>query len=258
MSVLSVVLRIIGCVVFGLFLALAVISNGMAQFTEHDNLQHAFIGMISEQMPAPNATDFAQAKTDMMRECAGHESVNLAEMFEGAPNATVSCANVAEVASGQELVQLAAVAMFDAIYYKSYACEFVDCLTTLPEQEKPMVLVSAHANAFFKDAMMGAIALAIVGIVLIAIAMRKPFRIAKAVGIEMIFVGAVMYAVTAVVISGMLPAEAAGATVGPVVQGLIGAMASSFAIVLAAGIILAAVGFVGERLLRKEKAHRKR
>jgi hypothetical protein len=252
MSVLSAVLRIAGGIVFGLFLVLAVISNAMAQFTEHDNLQPVLVGVISEQLPAPNASEFAEAKTELMARCAGRESMNLAEVFEGAPDVTVGCADAVAATSGAELVQLAAAAMFDAIYYKRYACAFLDCVTTLPDEEKAMVLASAHANAFFKDATMGAVILALVGIALIAVAIRRPFGIAKAVGIAMTIVGIVTY-VGMNVAKGMLPAEVAGGAIGPIVQGLIGTMLSGFLFVLGAGIILAATGFAGERAFERRK-----
>lgn len=254
MSVLTAVLKIVGGILLTL-VVLAVMSSGLAQFTEYGNLKTALVQTVLPQLPNLTASEFSEIKSDALAHCSGVETINLADVRSGSPNATIRCADIAAVANGSELKQLAAVGIFDYIYYKNYSCAFIDCLSALPEQERPTVLVSAHANAFFKNAMMWAIAGAVLGLALLVLAIRKPFGIAKAVGIEMLFAGALAYVGLSAAKS-MVPAEAtqaAGGAVAPLINGLFATLANGFVIVLAVGVVLAIVGFAGSRGAPKKK-----
>lgn len=262
MSAIAALAKVIGGIIFILSLAGLIFASALAQFTEYDNLQPAITGIVLQGQTLPTEAEFSKMKADVAQHClqTGEEYFNSADVFPGSPNATLRCADVAATASPQEFYDLAAIGFFDAIYYKKYACDFISCMTQLPEDEAPFVLISAHANSFFKQVLIWTAAGIVVGLALVAVAIRRPFGIAKAVGIEMIISGAVAYAGMSV-IKGMVPVQAAQAATGVLAQllnGLLSTLSNSFVIVLAIGIVLAVVGFAGLRLGKAGKEKKKK
>jgi len=260
MSLVTTIAKIIGSIIFGLFLIALIFVSAMVQFTEYSNLQPAFSGLVSQGMQAPSDAEFAQMKTTFMQYCqqSGMTSVNPSQTG-GGPNVTIQCADINSAASGQEFIQLIAASLFNDIYYKNYTCDFVSCFLQLPQGEPPLVLLSAHANAFFKSPVMWAIAGIIAGLALIVFAIRKPFGIAKAVGIEMLVSGAVAY-VGINAIKGMVPAVLAGAAdaLNQLLNGLFATLQNNFIIVLAIGVVLTVIGFVGVRFVKTKKPAKKK
>jgi len=257
MSVLSALGKIIGGIILGLFLIGLIFASGMAQFTTYDNLQPTFVNLISTSMPI-NESQFTQTKAMLTQQCQqpGVTTIDLGTLGNGGVNMTLKCSDIASATSAAQLARLAATGLFDSIYYKNYTCEFFSCMSTLPEQEKMTVMSSAHANAFFNQAVMWCIGGMILGIVLLVVAIRKPFGIAKAVGIEMIASGAVAYVGISMIkgtISTGMPSEVIG-----VANSLFGILQNNFIIVLAIGVVLTVIGFVGVRFVKTKKPAKKK
>ena len=260
MSVLSALGKVFGGIIFTLFLVGLIYTSAAAQSTTHDNLQPAFTGLISASMPV-NESQFSQTKAVFMQYCqqTGAATIDLGALGGGGSNMTLKCSDIASATSAAQLVQLAAAGAFDSIYYKNYTCDFISCLSTLPDSEKPMMIFSAHANAFLNQIMAWMIAGIVVGLLLLIVSIRKPFGIAKAVGIEMIIAGALSYAGVAFT-KGAISANMPD-VVAPLVNNLFGMLQSNFVIVLAIGVVLAVAGFVGAHFTKaktKEKVKKKK
>jgi hypothetical protein len=256
MSVLSALGKIIGGIILGLFLIGLIFVSAMAQFTAYDNLQPTFVNLISTSMPI-NESQFPQTKAMFTQYCQqpGITAIDIGALGNGAANMTLKCSDIASATSAQQLAQSMATSMFDSIYYKNYTCEFISCMSTLPEQERMTIMSSAHANAFFNQAIMWCIGGIILGLVLLIVAIRKPFGIAKAVGIEMIASGAVAYVGTNA-IKGMMSAGMPSEVIS-IANTLFGILQSNFVIVLAIGAVLAVVGFVGTRFTKAKVKKKK-
>ena len=256
MSALSALGKILGGIILGLFLIGLIYASAMAQFTTHDNLQPAFTGLISMGMPV-NESDFAQTKATFTQYCQqpGITVIDLGALGGGGPNMTLACSDVATATSAAQLVQFIAIGAFNSLYYKNYSCDFISCLSTLPDSEKPTVIFSAHANAFLNQIVTWMIAGVVLGLALLVVSIRKPFGIVKAVGIEMIGAGVVAY-VGMSFVKGMIPANMPDA-LAPLLNSLFGALQNNFVIVLAIGVVLAVIGFVGARLAKKPAKKKK-
>lgn len=235
-------------------------SSAFAQFTEYDNLKGTFTGLVSQQLPSMNQSQFEQTKAALTLYCRqpGRTTVNFADAMPGSYgslNITMKCSDITTAASSQAFFDLVAIAMFDGIYYKNYTCSFVTCVTTLPNQDKIAVIASRHANSFFKQAVFICIGGMVVGLLLITVGIRRIFGIFKAVGIEMIIAGALSY-VSINAVKGMVPAGVSSIA-GPVVDSLVATISSNLIIVVIVGVILAVIGFVGARKFRKSEKNDK-
>jgi len=257
MSVVTALGKIVGSLIFGLFLIGLIFVSAIAQFTAYDNLQPTFVNLISTSMPI-NESQFPQMKAMLAQQCQqpGVTTINLGTLGNGGGNMTLTCSDIASATSAAQLARLAATGLFESIYYKNYTCEFISCMSTLPEQERMVVMSSAHANAFFNQAIMWCIGGIILGLVLLIAAIRKPFGISKAVGIEMLVSGAVAYVGINMIkgtISTGMPSEVIG-----VMNNLFGILQNNFVIVLVIGVVLAVVGFVGARFVKPKKPAKKK
>lgn len=255
MSLISAVLKAIGCIIFIVALMGFIGAGTMAQFTDHDSLRDVFIGMRVNPLPSMSDVQFAQYKAGILGYChqTGKDAVNLAEISPGSPNATMKCSDVSAIATPQEFVQYVTEGMFDVTYYKNYSCDFISCMSQLPDSEKLALVVSAHANAFFKQVALWAAVCMIIGLAITAIAIRKLFGILRAVGIEMAIAGAISYLLISFERSMIPPAMSLEITA--FINNIIDTLIAGYLYVLVIGIVLAVIGIVGGRFLkRKEKA----
>ena len=153
-------LRKIGKYLFGSLFTLSLIFlvsvHSFAQFTEYNNLKQSVIRIITPNIePKLNYGD-------VLRICEYQEKVEI--YVEEVGNISVACDKIKE--AGQEkFLSLFTDAIFDKIYWKEYACDFIRCLS-----EQPLVIVSRYANSFFKSleipSMLSTIILSIIYILL--------------------------------------------------------------------------------------------
>lgn len=254
MTLLSAACKVVGGLLFTLFLVALVMAAGLAQFTDYGNLQPAVSSTILQQIPNMSAHDVSAVKSEVAAHCQriGAETFNLADVRSGFPNATMRCSDVAAADAGG-LKRLVAVGIFDYAYHKEYPCDFLSCMSQLPEQEKAMAAISSQANAFFKALMLWSVVGIIAGLALIALGTRELFGVLRQLGIEAIVSGAVSYAAIAAA-KGIISAEAAAnPELASLLSSLFGALSSSLVAAVAAGAVLAAAGFVGGRPHKKKR-----
>jgi len=254
--------KIVGSIILGLFLIGLIFSSAFAQFTEYNNLQPVFVGLISMNIPI-NESEFPQMKAMLMQQCQqpGVTFIDSGALGGGAAtgggfNLTLKCSDIIAATSAAQLAELAATGLFDSIYYKNYTCDFISCLSTLQDQEKFAIMSSAHAHNFLNQVITWCIAGIAVGLLLIIVSIRKPFGIAKTVGIEMIVSGVIAYVGMSLmkgIISGV-PSEVAA-----IANGLFSTLQNNLMTVIAIGAFLFFVAFAGARLTKpKAKVKKKK
>lgn len=83
----------------------------------------------------------------------------------------VSCSVISQGADA--VLQEGVIQIFDKIYYKSYNCEFLECLG---QEEVPLVLVSQKANSFWSSKFKLALLIAVALIVLMFFLVSKKYN----------------------------------------------------------------------------------
>jgi len=232
---------------FTIFLSLLILVIALANFTSYENLRPVFLNLAKQQinMTSQQLNSTLAAFSQLCR-TSGNETIHVESL-------ALKCSDVYATTS-ENLPELIGSATFEKTYFKKYDCSFFQCIT-LPGQEKFVFLMSEQANVFFKNIIIYlAAAVVISGIVLIVAVETWPGRF-KAVGFSLIFVGAadvVIFLMKGVLFQG-LPQQAIQQA-SPAINQILDSISSMYLLILVAGVILTAIGFILGYLSKMKKS----
>lgn len=201
---------------FTLLLILCIFVISFSQLSEYETLKSASAKTIESKLQP------YISRENISTICQSQESVEF--YVEEIGNVSVSCE---DVKNREDFLKPFVDTIFDKIYFKSYACEFLECI-----KQEPLVILSAHANSFFKSLQLPvAIGAAAFGIFYLLLAGSMPERL-KGFGSAMTFCGLqfflFVYGITFLQL----------AEVREILDFLLARMMIYFSVVLAVGVIL--------------------
>jgi hypothetical protein len=172
MSIIRKIGKYLASSLFTIFLILSVFVFSFAQSSEYATLKSASAKAIESRLQHVSYENVSAI-------CQVQESVEIG--IEDIGNISVPCN---EVKNREDFLRLFADAIFDKIYFKRYTCKFLECI-----KQEPLVVLSAHANSFFKSLQLPvAIAAAIFGVIYLLLAENTTERL-KGLGSAMTFCG---------------------------------------------------------------------
>lgn len=226
--------KILGGILFTTFLSLLIMAVSLSSVTEYSSLKPVFSVLITSQIPGEQAS---QLYTLILLSCEKTQTVDIPLGIE---SISLQCKDIKSAGQGGFL-DLVATKLFDKIYYKSYSCNFLDCI-----KQSPLVIISQHANIFMKNVIYMLLALAILSAMVLAISSRG-WGIAKSFGTSLIFVGMSYFVI--IFSKSLIPSQIMQVG-GEFINSILDTIAFNFLVVLIAGIAITAIWFV---LGRKKK-----
>jgi hypothetical protein len=246
MSILRGIGKFFGGFLFSTLLAIAILTLSLAQLTEYNNLKSIAI-KVSEQQIAQQIgpTQLTAIHAQILELCKGVEKI---EMPFDNENITIKCSDIVN-SKPEDLGKIIVTSKFDEIYYKKYDCGFLECLQR-EDIEGKMVIFSATANSFFKETLNYLLIGIAISAIILAIS-TKGWGRPKSFGICCISAGIPFFVIN--IIKGMLPIPKEATEIAtPVVEQIFNSISFKFLIVFIVGIVLFAIGFIGEFLTKKK------
>jgi len=238
MSILRTLGKVFGGLIFTVSLGTLILVIALAKFPEYRKQS--------------NPSDLQLQLETLNAQCADKEEVEI-KLGEPIGAVNLKCSEIA-TATSESLPDMVAKAIFDKIYYKEYSCSFLQCLQTLPGDEKFTVITTGHANKFFASIILPLEIASVVGVAIVAVSIRVWYEIAKTLGISCILIG-ITYFVFPVVEQGVqkfVPPEQSSSIL-PVISSIFEPMRMNFLIILVIGVLLTIAGFIGAYLQKGQK-----
>ncbi len=259
MAILSEIGKSIGGLIFTLSLMTLIASIGAVWLTHHDNIKPIVIDVLLEQ--AANQTNITQLiglREWLIAECnrTGNQTVEVPTQ-QRLENITIRCAEIP--ADPETLPTLLLSSAFDQIYYKTYECWFPDCFRQALQsstQDAVLLMVTAKANAFFIEIQGYAFMGIVLGIILIALSVRQPVRIARSVGSSMIVTALIFILLPLTQSLWPVPAQAAQLT-ALLTNSTFAVMSFYVWSILVGGVVLVTVSIILGRITKAQKAKKK-
>ncbi len=240
-------------------LGLFIVSVGMAEFTEYENLNAVFNEIIGSQMEQISGStgnseeDLQEIYDKLLEQCGDKESIEI-PVIELNQTVTINCEELREngLQSVQELAtEMMVTPLFDQIYYKEYDCEFITCV----QRGDVLVLFSEKGNEFFTEAQIYAAA-ATLGFAVLVILLSEnwPDRF-RGVGWSMVTVGLTYIFMEAgkIALADAIGTESLGGiALFDMLESMMAPVISMFVICLAAGSVMVFVGYT-LRFIGKKK-----
>jgi hypothetical protein len=247
-SILRGIGKFLGGFVFGTFLALSILAASFIELTEYNNLQPVAVNIISEQV-MENATqeEVNNLHLTLLELCENKETI---EMSLGEENITLNCSKIRETRT-EELLPLFATETFDKIYYKKYDCEFIECI----QEGDPRLLVSAHANSFFKNIQNVLWMVTVIGAIVLFISVKTWSGRLKSFGIILIVAGVPAFILNLNLLSSFIENSVPPQVMtvaSPLINKFFDSISSKLLIVFISGIILTVFGYGLKYLIKKK------
>jgi len=275
MGVLRSIGKAVGGAIFTLSLVSLIVSIGLVQFTEYENMKTIFNEIFSSQIegglgeisPESVGKEAIEGMTEkelgemyqaFLEMCEGKESVDV-PISESGETITIDCNELRAAQSEEEGLEavigdVAATSIFDGIYYKEYDCGFLDCI----QAGQVGIVISAQGHEFFKRVRLYLAAGVAAGAAIILISAERWSARLKGLGWPLVFTGISYFLMdfTKNIIVPKLPAaEQAGIDIMSLVDKMIAPIMNIFLIVLVVGVVLTAGGYA---LAYKEKKEKKK
>jgi hypothetical protein len=227
--------------IFSTFLTIAILSYSLFQITDKETLKPIVLAISSSQVPPEQV---AQMREFIIQQCGSKQTIDIPLQNE---KITVDC-NKIKNSPAEKTFEIIYSDNIDNIYNLEYKCEFLDCLRT-----QPAVIFSAKANNFFLSLTYISIILTVIFGILLAMLSRESgkFGVLRAFGWSFVFVGISYFFVLAAKTS-LIPADVAKVA-GPAIDIIFNIILFNLLIILIAGAILLAIGYIGSKLKKKKK-----
>ena len=226
---------------FATFLSFAVLSYSLFQITDKETLKPIVIAIAANQVPPEQV---AQMREFIIQQCGSKQTIDLPLQNE---KITVDC-NKIKNSPAEKTVEIIYSDNIDKLYNLEYKCEFLDCLRT-----QPAVIFSAKANSFFLSLTYISIILTVIFGILLALLSRDAgkFGVLRAFGWSFTFVGISYFFILAAKTT-IIPQDVAEIA-GPAVDIIFNIILFNLLIILIAGAILLAIGYIGPKLKKKKR-----
>lgn len=258
MRIVSTLGKVFGGLILVIGLCLLLASIALSKFTEYQTLQPILSNIIANMLAKDSsASDLQQQSLALQQGCQlsnNQISVNISQEIG---SVSLNCSEILQSPTS-DIPKIFAKAVFDQVYYKEYPCGFIQCIQQLQGNERFLIFASNKANKFFSSLILPSAAVAVVGIVLLIVSIRKWYEIAKSIGIICIFFGITLFAFPIIqsYVQKMIPADQIS-TFQQISSLVLETIKMDLMIILVVGIILTVIGFVGSYLeKRKMRVHK--
>ena len=238
--------KAIGSIIFTIFLSLTVFAGTLSTITDESSVRGALPEIFDESLKQKYDTqDLEVVRRGLQSQCVFSDTVR--QDFAGV-SLDVDCESV-KLGQAADLPALFTDTYIEQEYFRSYECPFIDCFTQASFGDKSVVFFSSHANSFFGMMMWLAIALAIVGIIIIFASLRHLFNAFRVIGIDMAVAGIPGFFIT------LLRPDFSGLSAGinALVDSAFAFMFTAYLTIFVIGIVLAIIGFALSRNKPKER-----
>jgi hypothetical protein len=242
MDIIRGIGKFIGGSLFTLGLSVFIIILTMMQFTEYDTVKPLFVPLIENQLSnQTNSSDWPMVHTSLVTQCEGKENIQLPL---GNDNITLKCSDIAS-SSSDRLVKLIAVVAFDKVYYKEYACGFIDCIRNMDIQNL-YIIFSYKGLQFYRSALVYAVVTTVVGLLVLTVSSKGWGRLTS--------VGSIcLVSGLSFIVLPFIKNIAPRADISPIVNKLFELLSAKYVVILAIGVVLLAVGVAGKYLIKRNK-----
>lgn len=249
MSIVKSLGKIIGGLLFTFFLTFALLSISLIDFTSYSNLKSFTGELLSNSLSQQiNEDKLSQIYDNLKSQCVNKKSTSL--QF-GETSVEIDCPTLANT-KAKDLFSLVSANLFDSIYYKSYSCDFLDCIMQ-PGNDGLLVLLSQHANDFLKNIQIVLWALAGIGALMMYFSVDTMQGRLKTFGSNLVFSGGsyliLTYATNYLIPSQLLPGNI---KLDSVINNLFGKLTNYFIIIFIVGVLLLLAG----HLINKKRVKR--
>ncbi len=239
-SAASSVGKVLGSLLFVVFLGAAVMAGALAALTDEQGVRSVLSGVFDEALRDKySEQDLDGVRIALQREC-GPFAGTIVQDFGGI-SVEVDCSAV-RLGQASDLPALFTDAYMDKVYFQTYSCSFMDCFSQAQGAGKAVVLFSKHANSFFITMMWVFGALAIIGVIMIFASIRHAFSALKVIGIDMALAGLPAFFVGG--LRNLVPIESVPAGVAAPLDSVFSFLSAAYLAIFGIGIILAVAGFV--------------
>jgi hypothetical protein len=224
----------------------------------HDKLKPVFIDVIKQSMPQANETGLALMRQELLKNCTGESiEVALGEAGAGIETVILKCSDIRASEPGG-LPDIFASAMFDQIYYRQYNCPLIDCLRTLPQDQKFIMLISDFASKTLKTNTTYLLIISLILILFIILLSVPKYTLFAALGVDFIIAGLPYFAVKFAAPAFLPGLSEQQTAIAPLIRQFFNFISTYFMIALIAGILLLIAGIVirissGKKQSRKKK-----
>jgi hypothetical protein len=245
---------------FSLSLVIAILDNSLIQFTDYSAIKPTVSNLIVEQIKGSIPEEqLSTTYTGLKTLCQHQDTIEIPLFPENVPieNVTVSCSELAST-SQESFLNLVSNKMFDNIYYKNYSCEFINCLRNVTENY--LVIMSSHANNFFKSIQVFAwITAGVFGLAFFLVIETLADKF-KSIGISLLTTSILFFVMVYVIQYIMPPSNLFGGltvkateAIDQIIKPLFDSMTMSYIVILIVGIVFTAIGFILAYKKSKEK-----
>ncbi len=225
---------------FSTFLSIAVLSFSLHQITDKETIKPIVIAIASQQIPSEQ---LAQIHESMKLQCGDRDAIEVDLQNE---RILINCDEIKNNPP-EKMLEIIYSDNIDKLYNLKYSCEFLDCLRT-----QPQVMFSAKANNFFLFVTYVSIILTIIfGILLALLSKESKLGVLRAFGWSFVFVGISYFFILAAKTT-IIPVDVAKIA-GPAIEMIFNIIMFNLLVVLAAGVMLLVIGYIGPRLQKKGK-----
>ncbi|GEM_PF-2682998 len=234
-----------GKAIGGIFLTLFILSTvfvyGLSEATNESSLKPVFTEIISNQLSPQLEGTIDQFRLYTNEQCKNSNTINIT--ITDSP-LSIKCDEL-KLVTNDKLVSFLSEKIFENFYYKDYKCTDINCFKKLLSKDPQdlAVLLSAQMNSLLKSLIIYMIIGIIIAASIIVISIRKLFPILKSVGLTLIVSGLVFIVM---LFSDYFLPSAEGA-LGDFIKNIVSTFTYLYGIVFAIGIILAVIGYIGQK-----------
>ena len=243
-------LRDAGIIICLLSVIMFLFTWSLAKFTEYDNLQSSLSPLAKEKFnqEVPD-TQISTIHNSLVNECylTGRDTVNMPSSLIGF-EVPVSCSEL-KSAKATQLPDVAAKAMVDRLYYKTYDCKnFPDCMNTLSGNEKYNLLFTKTAHDFYNLFWLYAVIFIIISIFMIVAGYEYWHERFRILGIIFLIAGSPYFILQIIKLafpSGIM--TSIGAVTAPMME----AISFKFLISIVIALVFLLSSYIGVHVLEK-------
>lgn len=240
--------KAVGGILLTFFILASVFAYGLSEATSQQSLQPVFTEVISEQLsPQLQGARLDEFRLYTNEQCKKADYINLTLTDS---EISIKCDELKQVAN-DKLVEFLSEKIFQNFYYKDYGCKDINCFKKLLSKDPQdlAVLLSAQMNSLLKSLIIYMIIGIVVALAILIASIQKIFPIMKSVGLTLVVSGMVFIVM---LFSDYFLPSAEGA-LGNFIKNIVNTFTFLYGIVFAIGIVLAVLGYIGQKYWTDEK-----
>lgn len=252
-------LRKFGLVIFTLIfcisLSFLLLGYGLLELTDYNTLQPIMTDLFGKALTTEgNETEMQMSYDALVQQCdVSQTGIIEIPLGEGdspieISSVTLECSDVKAASNYQGVVNLFSKNIFDQLYYKEYAGDFLTLWKQSDTDSKPWLLFSNYFHNFLQKNLKYVFILTILTAVLVVLLSAGILNGIKNIGVSCIFIGIPFLFVGVIkrIILSKIPQEPL--FVSSFIDKMLAAFANKFLIAFGIGIVLVVIYIIGKKI----------